>query len=445
MHSGMPPAVVPPDPDPLPKGEREKGTDSHRPSWTPGLIPSRRLLLYALLAAALHGAAALATSSEAVFYVVVATAQRLFGGSIGARSIFDDVDIYHRYASAALGGLVPYRDFVVEYPVLAFPLFVLPRLFATSRGAYQVAFGAEMLAFDAMAVYLVARRVERAEGSAAVLGRIGWYSLGLLALGPLPVSRFDLAPTALAFAAALAWSSGREVRGGLAAGVGTLMKVFPAAIVAPAAVGDLSRARGRGLLAFALMIGAGTAGWVALAGGRVRDSLAYHLGRGLEISSVYSGLLIVAARAVGAPLGHDFNHTSEELISPWSSIVATLAPAVQVAALLLVAWRLGRGDGVRAAGAAVLAFVVTGKVLSPQYLIWLVPFVAVLGGKTGRRARPLLLAGALATSAVYPWSFMGLIRFHPLAVALLNLRNGLLLALLGVLLFGAEAAREGRP
>jgi hypothetical protein len=405
----------------------------------------RRPVLVTALAVGLHAAIALATSSGPFFHLVVGSAQALFGGSIGPRSVFDDVEIYYDYATRALQGRIPYRDFAVEYPILAFPLFVLPRLVARTFDAYKPAFALEMLAFDALAVGLLARHIATAEGPDRVLRRLGWYTLCFAALGPLTVSRFDLAPMAIGFAAALAWFSGRNRLGGLAAAVGTLVKLAPGAVAAPALVWEASRLRAsrlRGMAIFVATLAIGLAGWAALAGGRLGDSLGYHLGRGLEIGSIYSGALIVAAKATGVTPGRDFNHKSEELLTPWSARVAAGAPAVQAAALLVVMWRFRRSgmrDGLRYAGAAVLAFAATGKVLSPQYVIWPLPMIAALGGPTGRWARPLFLAACLATTAVYPWSFMGLIRFMPLAVLILNVRNALLLAVLAVLVFGPES------
>ena len=60
----------------------------------------------------------------------------------------------------------------------------------------------------------------------------------------------------------------------------------------------------------------------------------------------------------------------------------------------MVMWafrRSGMADGLRFSAAAVLAFIVFGKVLSPQYLIWLFPFMAVLDGRTGSVARKIFL------------------------------------------------------
>ncbi|MBX6314967.1 MAG: hypothetical protein IRY99_18925, partial [Isosphaeraceae bacterium] len=161
----------------------------------------------------LHAAIALATSSETFFYVMVGSSQPLFGGSVDTKAIYDDVEIYYRYATQALMGQIPYRDYVIEYPLLAFPLFFLPRVFVEDFEGYTWAFGAEMLLFDAAAVYLVARWVARREGLARVPGRLAWYSVCVLAFGSLIVARFDFAPTFLALAATLAWASGQNLRG----------------------------------------------------------------------------------------------------------------------------------------------------------------------------------------------------------------------------------------
>src|SRR4051812_34943121 len=48
-----------------------------------------------------------------------------------------DVRLYYDIASKVLSGLVPYRDFRLEYPVLALPFFLLPRLFTADVATFQ--------------------------------------------------------------------------------------------------------------------------------------------------------------------------------------------------------------------------------------------------------------------------------------------------------------------
>lgn len=401
---------------------------------------ARTILAYTLLATALHGAIALATSSHRAFF-----------GPLGEERLTDDVRIYHGYASRMHAGAVPYRDFLVEYPPLALPVFALPRLVAASFARYRVAFAAEMLLFDAAALFLVARRVARTEGIARVPGRLAWYTAVFAGLCPIAINRFDLAPMALTFAAALAWFGGRPAAGGALTAGATLMKVYPGVLIVPALVWETARGRvgrGRGPVAFAAAMALGVAAWLAIGGDQAWRSLGYHAERGLELGSIYAGASIAAGKALDVAVTTDYNHASTELIAPWAPILARLALPIQAAALLAVGWqfrRSGTADPMRFAAAALLAFITFGKVLSPQYLIWAIPFVAILPGRDGNRVRGLYLLCCVTTTLVYPWSFDHITRLADWAVNLLNYRNVLLLGLWGLLTFGPVARPEVEP
>lgn len=359
--------------------------------------------------------------------------------------------LYYDYASQAMQGQVPYRDYLVEYPILTFPLFLVPRLFVSDFASYCIAFGAEMLLFDVAAIVLIARHVAEPEGVERVVGRLAWYTVFCTSLAPLVVGRFELAPMVFAFAAARWWFAGRNVVGGLTAGLGTLLKVFPGLVAAPALVWEVSRlrtSRARGSLAFFLTVVAGMAGWFLLGGSNVLDSFRYHAARGLGIESLYAGALLAWGKLAGIDIPWVIEHKAVHLVPERGSRLAALASPLQAAALLLVLIQFGRrgmAEGVRYAGAAVLASLVTAKVLSPQYLVWLFPFVVVLGGWTGSRARWLFLFVCLTTALIYPGPGFALLLDHQgTAIFLLNLRNILLLALLALLLFG-PGAEESEP
>ena len=133
------------------------------------------------------------------------------------------------------------------------------------------------------------------EGPEQVAGRLAWYTVFCATLAPLVVGRFELAPMVFAFAAARWWFAGRLVLGGFTAGLGTLLKVFPGLVAAPALIWELSRfgtSRARGSLAFFLTFAAGMAGWFLLGGPNVLDSFRYHAERGLGIESLYAGGLL---------------------------------------------------------------------------------------------------------------------------------------------------------
>ena len=356
---------------------------------------------------------------------------------------------YYDYASEALAGKVPYRDFAFEYPVLSYPLFLVPRLLVSDFESYRYAFVAEMFLFDVAAIVLISRHGGASEEAGTVARRLGWYTLYCFLLAPLVIGRFELAPMVLAFAAAQWWFSGRAILGGITAGLGTLMKIFPGVVAAPALVWEASRlgtTRARGMKAFLATLAAGVACWFLLGGRRVLESLGYHAGRGLEIESLFGGALFLAGTISRSKTPWVFDHNAYHLSSEWGARLAFLTFPVQATALLVVMWafrRSGMADGLRFSAAAVLAFIVFGKVLSPQYMIWLFPFMAVLDGCTGSVARKIFLLACLTTAMIYPGPGFAMVLEHQVGpILLLNLRNALLIWLFGTLLW-AQTTHAG--
>jgi hypothetical protein len=365
----------------------------------------------------------------------------------------DDTDIYYRYATLVFEGKVPYRDFRVEYPPLALPLFLAAALVSNDITGFKIAFAVEMLAFNAATVWLVAVWVERIQGRDRVPKRLAWYTVPYLLLSRLMVARYDAAAMFVGFAASTWWFSGCRQRGGIAAAVGTLMKVYPAVVAMVAGSWDLTRPRiprGRGVLAFTVALLLGSLGWLALGGTHgVVESLGYQLGRGFEYGSLYSGLQMLAAKAVGAKIDVVRDHAAWSSVTPWSSRFLPLVLPIQAATILIVCdtfFRRGMTEGVRYSGAAILAFIITGKVLSPQYLIWLLPFIAVLEGPIARRGFWLFTAGCAAT-LMAPALTGSFPRTSLAVIVAYNVKNALFLALLALMTFGpaADEAAEQTP
>jgi hypothetical protein len=364
----------------------------------------------------------------------------------------DDTDIYFRYATLMLEGKVPYRDFRVEYPPLALPLFLAAALASHDVTGFKIAFAVEMLIFNAATVWLVADWVDQSHGRNHVRIRLVWYTLLYLLLSRLLVSRYDAATMFLGFAASIWWFSRRRGRGGLATALGTLMKVYPAVIAMVAIPWDLTRpgpSRGRGLAAFIAALSLGSLAWLATAGPHgVAESLRYQLGRGFEYGSLYSGVQMLAAKAVGAEIAVVRDHAAWASVTPWSSRLLTLVLPIQATSILAVCavfFRRGMSEGVRYSGAAILAFIIAGKVFSPQYLIWLLPFIAVLEGPIARRSFWLFAAGCAAT-LIAPALTSSFPRTGVVVILAYNIKNALFLAILAILTLGPGSDDAGgRP
>jgi hypothetical protein len=158
--------------------------------------------------------------------------------------------------------------------------------------------------------------------------------------------------------------------------------------------------------------------------------------RGTEVESL-GALVFHVARHFGWQGQVLLNYGSVEFVGPHVPLVSGLSLALSVLALgWLVVWRLrdrewGPATPCDAAFAAVLLFTTTSRVISPQYLVWLVGLAAVcLVRRETRMVRPALLtlAAAAVTVLEFPVWFAHVVASDALGIALLLLRNGLLVA-----------------
>jgi hypothetical protein len=363
-----------------------------------------------------------------------------------------DVRLFYRYATAMTEGRVPYRDFHLEYPILAVPFFLLPRLAAGAHfHRFTLAFAGQMLAANALTVFLVARRGGPGRPVRQVLGDLVWYTLYFFLMARFIVTRFDPLVMLFCFGSAFWWFSApsRSVLGGVSAGLGALVKIVPGLAALPGVLWEATQPddrRGRGTLAFVSVLALGIALWLAVAGRRFIDTVRYHLERDVEIGSLYSGVALLIGGLTGTPVPIEVGHGSYNLGGRWSSTASAVATAAQASALSAVLWqylRTGLRDGPRCVAALLFAFVAFSKVFSPQFLIWLIPFAAA-EGVASRVVRPGFLACCLLTAVIYSFRFNDYLGGDLFVVILNNLRNLIMLGLFASFLaIGPSATRAG--
>jgi uncharacterized membrane protein len=346
-----------------------------------------------------------------------------------------DTPVYQKYGDWMASGKVPYRDFGVEYPPGALPVFVLPSLVdghgRSYRGMFELLMAVCGLALVGFAALCV--RALRAPPGLPLL----FVSAAWLALGSVVLTRFDLFPAALTAAALAALLSGRRRTGAAVLGLATAVKLYPAVLL-PLALAAAWRQRGRreALLAlgtFALAFCVVVLPFVALSPGGVWDGFTRQTSRPLQIESLGSGFLLVAHQLFGLGITMHSGHGSQNLAGSLPDALALLQSVVLVAVIvgLWVAFARGEATPLRLArysAAVVVAFVALGKVLSPQFLIWLVPLVPL----AGRRLATGLLAVALAlTQLWFPFRYWDLaLHFDPWASWLVLARDLVLVVLL---------------
>jgi hypothetical protein len=366
-----------------------------------------------------------------------------------------DIALYRTYGERIADGLVPYRDFPFEYPPGALPALVLPALVTDSLDAYRLVFAAEMAVAGAIGVLLVAAGLRRL-GTSNADRRVALSVVALvpLLLGGVILTRFDLVPAALVAGAMLLLLTGRLRAGALVVGIGIAVKLYPAVLVPLVGLAAWRRcAAGRRELATVLALVAAPVAvayvpFLLTAPDGVLDSLGRQLGRPLQIESLGAGTLLALHHAAGTSLGWASGSGSQNLTGAAASTLAVLQGIAQAVAVALVWVSFGRGPAsperlVRHAAGAVVAFVALSKVLSPQFLVWLLLLVPLVVAARGRLPLWLMTAACALTAAWFPARYWELVKeFDPLASWFVLARGAVLLALLAVLMW---PAREPAP
>lgn len=347
---------------------------------------------------------------------------------VGRDALLGDVRLYGRWGRGiADWSSLPYRDFGWEYPPGAAAVVTPPAVFGD---AYPLAFLAMMLLAD-LAVLAVLLRLGARLGS----DRGAWLWLaGTTAMGPIVLTRFDTVSALLALLAVLALASGAHVAAGLALGGGFLTKLWPAVlgIVIPYVAGW------RRVLAVALATVAAGVGAVLAIGGAEHGgaTLERHADRGLQVESVAATPVVVAER-LGATVDISFHPSSGSWDATGDGVgaallVSTAATLLALALVAILVARLRRAPELwlDVAATALLLVTVTGKVLSPQYVVWL---LALYGAALCRRDSPVtgpavvVAATSLLGQFVFPVYYQDLVNGGGVVVvAALALRNAAL-------------------
>jgi hypothetical protein len=352
-----------------------------------------------------------------------------------------DVTVYAVYGTKMLHGAVPYRDFSMEYPPGAAAMFVLPATQALAGGSTEGASWLPLNAagrryyrgFESLVVLLMAGIVVLTALTLSALARPIWtvaLSLAVVALSPLLIGqvlteRFDVLPAALTSAALAASVRGHHRVGGAMLGLGIATKIYPVAVLPVLAIAVL---RKRGLREAMLSVGAAVAAFAvvlvpffAASFSGTWRALRIQFTGGLQIESLASSVLVIASHAAetlsapGLPRPSDFSTRGAgggliriDLIGPGVGVTTVVMNLLLAAALCVVWVRMVRSGGderedlLRYAAGTVGIVLVLGTVLSPQYVVWLIPLVTLVGGKRGTAAILAFLVAAGLTNYWIP-------------------------------------------
>ncbi|MBS2964608.1 DUF2029 domain-containing protein, partial [Actinocrinis puniceicyclus] len=345
--------------------------------------------------------------------------------------IVGDVKTYNRWSQSLAAGHYPLHDPQWQYPPGAAIVIALPRLIHSGTGlSYYTAFYAMALLADLITFLLVLYRcwftAHRGDATRTDYTGAWAYVVAIFMLGPIVYGRYDIVVTmtaALALVVTTSKASGTWRLRGAAIGTGALMKLWPAAL----AVGLPKGADGRRAVRWAVLAAAApTLALAAFLPGAF-GFLSGQQDRGLEVESVLAVPFLIARR-FGYPGVIRHQYGAFEIIGPGVGTAAIGCELLTVAGFAWLLWWRRRADLTPqrwsaalyydAGLVAVLVAIVTSRVLSPQYLVWVVALIALCLTQPDSALRGpcwLLLAAISLTQAEFPLLFPRLLHGGRLA------------------------------
>ncbi|MEV6950750.1 glycosyltransferase family 87 protein [Streptomyces sp. NPDC051183] len=371
--------------------------------------------------AGMLGMAAFWLATRAAMLVLLVTPFR--GNSVRT----EITNTYHNWFDVLVTWTMPHNDVMWQYPPGAAAIFLSPKLLPFL--SYFQGFVALTVLCDALIAFGLFRAARRPDGSMA--GVALWLGALPLLLG-LPFARYDLQVTLLAVASLLCLRY-RTKLGGALAGVGAMVKVWPLLVL-------LGTPRGKSTREAVVSAVLAAVALFAVFAAFFRDTLGF-LGnqgdRGVQIESLGGSALMFGKLVDIWPGRVKYQYGAFEYVGPYVSSVARLSLALTVIGFLwLLLWRVKAKRWTTATPAdaalcAILLFTVTSRVISPQYMIWLLGLAAVCLTSRHTTQRPiawLLVVVSGLSTVIYPLVYdSDILAGTAFGTFLMCARNGLLL------------------
>jgi hypothetical protein len=323
--------------------------------------------------------------------------------------VHGDVLLYERVGDQIEDGAIPYKETVLEYPPYAIAVFWVPRILCGERIDYQWAFAISVLAADLLLKLLLFKFGNRFSGLRRFLPML-LYS----AVTPLWrfwfVQRYDIFPALMTVAALVLFWDRRFIWAGVMIALAGGVKMYPLLFAPPLWAFATRQSGGKkfaagvtvGLLPLAVL--AFFIPWWQFA--------SFHGARGLQVESLYASLLwlgnhfnLVSVRWMGVKSWLDITGPAADRVLPWAKILfatATLAGVALSAAAARFATQPTPAATARLLLLPVLGFVAFNQVLSPQYMVWLLPLAALASLDKNPNPILVLIAATTLTPVFYP-------------------------------------------
>jgi len=375
------------------------------------------------------------------------------------------VDGYFPYADAMFRGVFPYTEKVTvygyqnvwEYPPLAYVLMFIPRLVSFSPESYHVAYMAFVIVFVLVGVRSVAKIAESVgySGHVAVVACTVCFFL----MAEFVLDRYDVFPMVMTVLALQFFLERRYPLSYLMLALGTLMKLYPLALIPVFFLWHMRReGRTAPLVPTVMALAVMAVGMLAFYPG-ITQMFEYHSARPLEIESLVANVLEIVYLVIPTDMYMVFSYGSDNIAGGPADFVAGVIGYFAMATLLLayVSFFLRKGRGTYPTDSSpvsimllvVICLVLFGGVFSTQYVLWMAPFVlfSLMVDKRGRGLRlfclyMLVMAASQLEFLVNFGLFPCTSTISVPGIVILTIRNLLVLLMLRHVLLEAVLPKE---
>ena len=337
-----------------------------------------------------------------------------------------------------------FRNLPYEYPLLSIIPFSLGLIAPTAW--YHVAFAIWMLLLAAIIFFVLSktRSTSAAIAFAFYLVIGNWGSAA---------ARFDLVPAALILGSVILAARTKWKWAFALLALATVFKFFPVVLVIPFLIAQQKQYSekwysGHRWSALGVYCGICVVMTLVSLSLNIADTInpfLYFINRPIQVESAPATLLWLG-KFLGYPIHIIQTYGSVNVISALShkvSLLSTLCLAVGLLYTFWLQWR-DKLDIYTASLLTVLIIIITGKVFSPQYLIWIAPLLAFVGKANWKWLMTWGIVGLL-TTWVYPIMYDSApLKYVPLLPAfypVVLVRNLLIFGFIIVLLYQATRKR----
>lgn len=332
----------------------------------------------------------------------------------GSEFLFSDVRLYDWWAGNIADLHFPINDPMWQYPPLAAVVFLAGYLIAGNTVGFVFLATIADLAIFAL---LTQRGREQVNSKPATI-----WVVAPLVMGPIILGRFDVFVTLAAVVALL--YVGQARRFGIAIAVGALLKVWPLLLL-------LATPKDSAVRVIAWFTATFTLGSLLLSLWW-DDSFSFIGGqrsRGLQIESV-GALPYQIWNAGPSTVTSAFQFGAIEVVAYGTQVVSLVITLIGLSLLgVLFYWkvsgRLHEANPADMALLAILVSIVTSRVLSPQYMVWIFGLLAVCAFSPQvnfRKIATLIFLSAGIGQIIYPWWYVNLQQGGVLAVGAHTIR-----------------------